>query len=559
MSASVEAIEPAGYEAMLANADALREAGKREQAIRGYEAASAMQPDRVYPLYWLATLLGEQREYERAIAYGERGLALDPDQIGMLLQMASLATSTQDTLTALERYERARALDPDIPNIDGFLADQLFRIGRAEDGVAAFDRALAKEPGSRVLQTARLFCLNLTETMPPERLADEHRAWGDRMERSIATLPPRIPAARPRTLRIGYVSPDLRDHAVSYFVAPLLEHRDRDRFEHVVFDTAGRDDDAISRRLRASGVAWHACTSASDDELARLIREREIDVLVDLSGHTAGNRLEVFARKPAPVQATWLGYLSTTGLTRMDHRLTDALMDPPGMTEHLHTESLVRLPAQACFAPLGGAPAITASPARATGAVTFGSLNQWAKVSAPTRDAWGEILRRNERARLWIVVRGGQNPRLQRMIEDEFVRRGARAAQIRVFPFLSTQDFLALLGQVDVALDPFPYGGGTTTFQCLWMGLPVIALAGRTALSRNAVGPLTRLGLGDLVADTQAGYVEIADRLGRDVARLERERLTLRDRMQRSILMDGEAFARSFEAACDAMFARACG
>jgi predicted O-linked N-acetylglucosamine transferase (SPINDLY family) len=234
-------------------------------------------------------------------------------------------------------------------------------------------------------------------------------------------------------------------------------------------------------------------------------------------------------------------------------------MDPTGMTEHLHTERLVRLPVQGCFAALPGAPTITSSPASARGAVTFGSVNQWAKVSAATRDDWASILRRNPAARLWIVARGGQNPKLQRIIVDEFANRGADPAQVRVFPFMRTDEFLALLGEIDVALDPFPYGGGTTTLQCLWMGVPVVSLSGRTALSRNAVGPLARVGLSDLVATTRSSYIDIADRLGKDLGRLDHERSTLRERMRRSPLMDANAFARAFESACDDMLATAYG
>jgi predicted O-linked N-acetylglucosamine transferase (SPINDLY family) len=554
MSAAV-----ADYDSILATADRLREGGQRADAIRLYEAASAARPDRVYPLFWLATLLAEERDYSRALAYGQRGLVIDPDQIGLLLQMGRIASSGHDTLAALEYFTHARDLDADIPDIDGLMADQLFRLGRAEEGVAAFERVLARDPTSRQGQTARLFCLNLTESMSPEELADEHRAWGERIERETRTLPPRTLARRPDKLRIGYVSPDLRDHAVSYFVAPLLEHRDGRRFEHIVFDTSTRDEDAASARLHRTEVPWHRCASATDDELATLIRGQSIDVLVDLAGHTAGNRLEVFARKPAPVQMSWLGYLCTTGLSRMDYRITDEAMDPVGMTEKLYTERLIRLPVQGCFAPLGGSPDITASPASASGTVTFGSVNQWAKVSTAARDAWAAILRRNPRARLLIVARGGQNPRLQKIIVDEFTTRGAAASQVRVSPFVTTAEFLELLKQIDVALDPFPYGGGTTTFQCLWMGIPVVTLAGRTALSRNAIGPLTHAGLGDLVATSPSSYADIADGLGKDERRLEHERSTLRDRMRDSLVMDGAAFARSFEGACDDALARAIG
>ncbi|MFO1303499.1 MAG: hypothetical protein U1F54_07190 [Burkholderiales bacterium] len=545
------------YEATLAEADRRREAGKRDEAIRLYEAACAARPDRVYPLYWLATLFAETRDYERAWEHGQRGLAIDPDQIGLLLEMGTLAEIRRDPLSALELYERARRLDADIPGIDAKVAAQLAELGRADEAASDYARALAREPGSRPLHTARLFCLNLSDTVPRGALFEEHRALGSTIERSITPLPPRVPAHRPPVLRVGYVSPDLRAHGVPYFLLPLLASRSRDRFEHIVFDTATRDEDAFTERLRATEVRWHRGAGLDDASLARLIRNESIDVLVDLAGHTAGARLEVFAYKPAPVQATWLGYLGTTGLTRMDYRITDALMDPPGMTEHLHTERLWRLPVHACFAALAGAPAITPSPAHANGFVTFGCVNQWAKASPTIRATWAEILRRNPGARLCIVARGGQNPELQRAIVEELVEGGAERDQIRVYPFLETPEYTALLGRIDVALDPHPYGGGTTTFQCLWMGIPVVSLAGRSSLARNAVGPLHGVGLGDLVAASHAEYVAIASRLASDPERLRRERTTLRDRMRTSRVMDGPAFARDFEAACDAMLVAA--
>ena len=541
------------YDAVVAEADQFRENGKRIASIRLYEAASASKPDRIYPLFWLAVLFTEEREYQRASECAERGLAIDPEQIGLLMQMGTIASMRHDPLTAFEHFERAWRLDPDIPDVDTLLADQLKHLGRADEANAVCARALARDPGSGSLQTARLFCLNLAETMPREALAAEHRAWGSAVERRIPAFPPRTLTGRPGTLRIGYVSPDLRAHGVPYFLLPLLQHRDRHRFEHVVFDTATRDEDAFTQVLRATQVPWHLCAALNDDALAQLIRDQAIDVLVDLSGHTAGNRLEVFARKPAPVQATWLGYLGTTGLSRMDYRITDAFMDPPGMTECLHTEQLMRLPAHSCYADLSGAPAMTPSPAASNDFVTFGSVNQWSKVSPATRDVWAAILRRNARARLWIVARGGQDARMQRMIVEEFTRRGAATDQVRVFPFLEMPEYLALMGQIDIALDPFPYGGGTTTFQCLWMGIPVVSLSGRTPVSRNAIGPLNHVGLGDLAASSMSHYVDIADQLSRDTARLARERNELRSRMRGSLLMDGAAFAKSFEAACDEM------
>ena len=545
----------ADADALIAAAEAARERGDAAEAIRQYRDAHAAAPSRAYPLYWLATLLQDSGELKDAFAFGQRGLALDPDQIGLLLRMGSIAGALLDPVAALGFYQRAAQLDPDVPDIDALLADQLCHLGRVDEGIAAFDRALARNPESLKLAEARLFCLNFTNLLAPAALAREHMAWGQRVERTVQRLPPRAASggAIDGKMRIGYVSPDLRDHAVSYFVAPLLERHDRNRFDVSVFDTSALPEDFMTARMQACVTGWHRVSGLSDDELAAAIQAAGIDILVDLSGHTKGNRLNVFARKPAPIQVTWLGYLGTTGLKAMDYRFTDAYMDPPGLTEALHCEELVRLPVHACFSPLRDTPGASPSPVAAGAALTFGSVNQWAKVSAETRDLWAAVLVRCPGARLHVIARGGHNPALQRMIAAEFARRGARADQVQVFPFMSTPDFLQFMARIDIALDPFPYGGGTTTMQCLWMGVPVVTLAGATPMARNSIGPLHGAGLSDLVAGSPSEYQEIAVRLGRDVARLAALRRDLRARMAASPLADGAGFARGVERAYETM------
>jgi protein O-GlcNAc transferase len=553
-------VAPRSTESLIAAADAARERGDRGEALALYTSAHASAPDRVYPLYWLATLLQEAGELDSAAAYGIRGLNLEPSQIALLMRMASIADARSDPLEALRYYERVAAIDPEVPDLDASLADQLCYLGRLKEGVAAFDRAIVRAPDSQRLQQSRLFCLNYSDLLSPSAMADEHRAWGRLHEREFAGSPCERPAIADRgRLRIGYVSPDLRNHAVAYFVAPLLRHHDRARYEIVVFDTSREAEDWMTAEMRSSVDTWHRVGAIDDDAFAAAIRAVGIDVLVDLSGHTKGNRLLAFARRPATIQVTWLGYLGTTGLTAMDYRLTDAHMDPVGMTEALHTEALVRLPVQACFSPWPDAPRVSPSPLADGHPLTFGSVNQWAKVSDGCKDLWASILAACPGARLFVIARGGHNPALQRWIASEFERRGAQPGQVKVFPFGTTTDFLRFLGRIDIALDPFPYGGGTTTFQCLWMGVPVITLAGVTPMSRNAIGPLVHAGLQDLVAATPEAYREAAVALGHDAVRLVRLRGALRSGLADSPAMDAGGFARAVETQYSAMWNRAMG
>ncbi len=547
-------------EGLIADGDRLREAGERAKARDAYLRAHHADPGRVYPLYWLATLDEEFGELDRARDHCQRALLLDPDQIGMLLRFASICAASGDDATALHTYQRIAALDPDLPLLDAHLADHYCRLGRVAEGVAAFERALARDPDDVVLQSNRLFVLNYSDLLTPAQLFAAHRAWGARHESALRAQWQPFAATRDpaRRLRIGYVSADLRDHAVASFFEPLVEAHDRERFEIHCFDNSPHAEDSVTLRLREHVSAWHKTANLDDDALAAMIRQAGIDVLVDLSGHTKGNRLLAFARKPAPVQATWLGYLNTTGLTAIDYRITDAHLDPPGETEQFHTERLVRLATHACFAPARESPAVVPSPVNAGEPLTFGSVNQWPKVTDAVKDLWARMLVQAPDARLFVIVRGAQHAPVRERVVADFTERGVRPDQVGVFPFLPTARFLSLLGRVDVALDPFPYGGGTTTLQCLWMGVPVVTLRGRTATSRNAVGALEAVGLSELATATPDAYARAALVLGRDRAMLAALRQTLRDRTAASRLTDANAFARDMERALRAMWETYC-
>lgn len=314
----------------------------------------------------------------------------------------------------------------------------------------------------------------------------------------------------------------------------------------------------MTARLRPFADEWHRVGHLGDEALADLIEAIRIDILVDLAGHTQSNRISVLARKPAPVQATWLGYLNTTGLAAVDYRITDAYMDPPGRTEAWHSETLVRLPHHACFAPDEAAPLPGPVPLTANGHVTFGSLNQWSKVTECVRDVWARILLAVPRSRLVVVAQGGHTYGFASAILDEFEKRGVGRDRVDVRPLVPLPAFLALLQGIDVALDPFPYGGGTTTLHSLWMGVPVVALAGETAMARNAVGPLHAVGLAPLCASSTDDYVQTAVGLACDLPRLSVLRQALRGRMKASALVDALAFTSAMQEALRTMWRSYC-
>jgi protein O-GlcNAc transferase len=545
---------------LLRQADSLRENADPAGALEVYKKALERDPKCLHAIYGLASLYEEAGDLPAAKLYCEKGLAIDPDQIGLLLLIGNVAIRALDPIFALQCYERVVKLDPEVPDLDALMADQYCLMGRIEEGVAAFDRAIARNPQAVTLQSNRLFVLNFSKLLSPVELFQEHRRWGalhqskaqPSFKAGSATLDPE------KRLRIGYVSPDFRDHPVAAFYEPALEARDQKAFEIFCFDTSLAVEDAVTARLKRSADVWQCVTNMGDEALADTIRNSQIDILVDLSGHTKWNRLSMFALKPAPIQVTWLGYLNTTGLTAMDYRITDGYLDPEGETEHLHTETLCRLPLHSCFRPSPQSPPVSPLPASTSGHVTFGSMNQWPKVSDEVKDTWASLLKRVDRSRLLIVARGGQNPVFRDRIIGEFVLRGVEAARIHVSPALDFLPFLELFSEIDISLDPFPYGGGTTTMQSLWMGVPVVTLKGATAFARNSVGLLSEVGLEQFVAMTPSDYVTTAAECAGNLAQLAEMRAGLRDRVAASSLIDARRFCENLESAYRSMWRQYC-
>jgi predicted O-linked N-acetylglucosamine transferase (SPINDLY family) len=390
-------------------------------------------------------------------------------------------------------------------------------------------------------------------------LLQEHRHWAELHADALlplATIHENDPSPE-RRLRIGYVSADLREHSVSFFIEPILASHDRAEFYVVCYDN-WPEDDKVNQRLRGLVDLWRKVHDLDDEQMAQLIRSDRVDILVDLSGHTVGNRLLAFARKPAPIQATWFGYMCTTGLEAIDYRITDAYLDPPGVTERYYVEELVRISSAAAFAPSPDSPAPGPLPSLTSNFVTFGSFNNYSKINDEAISVWSRILSSVPDSRLLLVVLGGDDPVMKRDVLQRFGSLGIMPHQMEVIGRRPLDKFLQLLQQVDIALDPFPYSGGTTSLHTLWMGVPIVALEGVSELSKSTSGMLRAAGADALVALSPEHYIDIAVRLATDRTALDGYRQTLRGRIARSPLLLGDQVTRSLEKAYRDMWRRWC-
>jgi predicted O-linked N-acetylglucosamine transferase (SPINDLY family) len=346
---------------------------------------------------------------------------------------------------------------------------------------------------------------------------------------------------------VGYLSGDLFLHPVTFFLIPVLEHHDRAQVEVFCY-SFGQIDDGITRHLRQLAEHWRDAATLTDAQLADAIHADGIDVLVDLAGHTERTRLGVFCQRPAPAQVAWLGYLNTTGLTHMDYRLCDVRTDPVALSQALHTERLVHLPeSQWCYRPMVDTAIEPVAPVERNGFVTFGSFNAALKISSRVTRRWGEAMARLPGSRLVVCNAHGMNKRAAMLRDLEAA--GVVAERVEFLPRVGLDKYLGLFNRVDISLDTFPYGGGTTTLDSLWMGVPVLAAMGDTPVSRSAASVLQLLGMDDWVASELDAFVDVAVARASDTGALASLRRDLRPRMQASALTDMPRFVRDLEAA----------
>ncbi len=483
---------------------------------------------------------------DEAIAAYRQALALFPEDheaMETLLNQLGQACFRRGRLReALGGYEALSRLRPGRPEPWFNRGNLLRRLGRMEEAVAAYRAALQLRPCWLEAHEALLFTLAYFVLEPPEATLDAHRAWAACLDAS--PLPQAQGRPRRKRLRIGYVSNTFRRHVANFFFAPAFEAHDHEAFEIACYAHVERPD-RVTRRFMERADLWRDITGLDDAAAARLIAEDAVDILVDLDGHTAGNRLGIFAWRPAPVQVTYLGYCTTTGLAQMDYWLTDAVVTPADTVERT-TERIWRLPrCWVCYGPSPAAPEVHL-PDHGE-AVVFGSLNELSKLGEPVVDAWAGILEAVPAARLLLKTERLVHDEARADVVDAFARRGIPADRLELRP--RSEDYLPTYDEIDIALDPFPRTGGVTTADALWMGVPVVTLAGRRMIERQGASLLTAAGLESLIAETVDDYIRIAIELARDEARRRALRDGMRARLRSSGLLSGADMARRLEEA----------
>jgi len=446
--------------------------------------------------------------------------------------------------SAVLYYERARDLQPNNHVIRYNLGlNQLWR-GYIDAAIDELGIASRLQPEYLPAQNSYIMALHNSDRVTAEEIATTIREWGGRFAAQHPEEPQPERADSSRRLRVGFVSGDFRTHSVAHFFEPIASERDRSSFEYFFYSNSALRD-AVTERLRTYADTWRDVWQLSDDALVQQIRADGIDVLVDLSGHTAFNRLAVFARRAAPVQVSYLGYPDSTGLPTIDYRITDAMTDPHPLADSLHSEALLRLPdAQWCFRPFGAIAAPGPLPAREAGFVSFGSFNNLTKASETMLRCWREILAGSTTSRLRLTrVRSAARAA---EIVAMFAREGIAPERIECVTYRSEVPHGRQYAGVDIALDHYPYNGVTTTCETLYAGVPVVSLHGRHCASRSGLSILSSLELGELVASTPEQYVRIALELAGNLPRLEQLRADLRGRFERSPLRDEKRFAAKF-------------
>ena len=539
-------------------ANVLKGLGQFEDAKASYRRVLEIKPDLVDAHYNLGVVLQHLGQLDDAAASYRRALEIKPDFAAACGNLGNVQWTLGKLDDAAASYRRVLRINPDDVRAHSNLGVVLQDLGRLDDSVASYRRALDIQPDRSDACSGLLFCLSHRDEIGSEALFAEHCRFGEQFETPLRASWPEHGNTRDptRCLQIGFVSADLRNHPVGFFVEPLLARlaMHSTLSLHAYYNHAV--EDVATKRLRGHFSQWHAIAHLSDAALARKIADDGIDILIDLSGHTSANRLLCFARKPAPVQASWIGYPGTTGLRAMDYYLADRYFLPPGAFDSQFTEKLVYLPACAPFLPDETAPPVNALPAWSNGFVTFGSFSRISKLSRSAIALWSRLLRALPDARMLLggMPREGEYDSLI----DWFVQEGIARERLRFLPRYSMADYLALHHQVDMCLDTFPFTGCTTTNHALWMGVPTLTLAGRTVPGRQGAALLGHAGLGAFVATDAADFQEKGLHWADDLAALAAVRAGLRARIEQSPIRRPEVIAAGVERAFRIMWQRWC-
>ncbi len=513
-------------------------AGRRDLAIEFYECMRNVVHD------------------ELAIAVYERIRNVVPDTAGLRIALADYYFGAFLFDDAVKHFEHALELDSNSAPVHASYASVLADQGDLDAAIHHYRKALELDPNDHISHGNLLFILSHHTSFDGRQILAEAEAFG-RQHIKNPPLSVDYPNVRDptRRLRVGYVSPDFRQHSVAHFLLPLFRHHDRDSIDLLCYSNVS-DPDSLTHQFREQADTWREIWELDDQVVANQIRDDRIDILVDVAMHTKNNRLMVFARKPAPVQVAYLAFLGTTGIPTMDYRLTEPRLDPPGNTKELYTERSFWLPdVYWCYDPLTTVPEVNALPAVSAGFITFGSLNNFRKVSPEALALWVSVLQAVPRSRMIIHAPPGATVERVRVA---FESQGVNRDRLDFVGRLSREAYLETYQRIDVCLDTVPHNGATTSLDAYWMGVPVVSLLGPTVVGRGGYTIAHHLGLPDLVATSADEYVACAARLAADLGRLSELRAQLRSRLEQSALMDAPKFARAIEQAYRTMWTEWC-
>ncbi|MDP0499602.1 MAG: tetratricopeptide repeat protein [Verrucomicrobiota bacterium JB022] len=524
--------------------------GRSEQALVNLQRAVELAPEVPELHLNVGETLNRLNRADDAIRSFERALELKPDFAEAGLNLSALYRDLNDYSQALHYAEVVRQFHPERAGVYNMLGIIQTALGNSEAAVEAYYACLKRSPGSSLYHSNYLLSLNYDQRQTTQTLYEAHREFSQRFEPAMdePIFPQRILPNPGKVLRIGLISADLRMHSVAFFLEPLLGQFDREQVEIHCLSNVGRADH-MTALLRSHAHHWHEVYGRPPEEVAALIRRLELDVLVDLSGHTGYHALPVFMRRPAPLRVSWLGYPNTTGLNAMQYRLVDAVVEPEGEADKFSSERVVRLPEGFhCFRLPQEAPEVSPLPAETNGFLTFGSFNNSSKITPQVTEAWARVLLAVPNSRLVLKNSGYMHPNRKEEVLQHFEALGVARERVEMLP--RTPDIAAhlqLYSRVDVALDTFPYNGTTTTLEALHQGVPTLSLLGDRHAARVSASLLQQVDLGEFVAESVDDFVARAVWLSQNVPVLSQLRASLRARFKESALGDYSAFARKLE------------
>ncbi|WP_374350802.1 tetratricopeptide repeat protein [Chitinimonas sp.] len=575
------AIKPDYADAYCNMGATLMELGQVNEGLAAARKAVALEPDAAIFRFNLGFALGKLRRLDESIECYRAAIKLDPSNSSFynnlgeaLSNKGEWALAEQEIRSAIslnsrnadaynnlgntlhllgrsdeacEAFETALGLDPKMPGVQANLASMFLQLGRLGEAIAGMRANRDNHPAELPAYSNLFYAMVFDPTVNTEAWRAEQALLWKNIEQALQKhrKPHRNPPDPERKLRIAYISPDFRNHAVARFAEPFLERHDKQQFEIFCYYNS-TDHDQYTRRIRSMSDGWVETSGLNDIQLAECIRIQKIDILIDLAGHTANHRLQAMAMKPCPIQATFIGYPGSTWLKAIDYRITDQLADPPG-SEAYYSETLLRLTQSLwCYRPNPDAPEVNASPIEHNGYLTLGSMNNVNKIEDSSLTLWAKLLHALPDARLVMATIPEGRPR--QVILDAFATKGIGAQRIRFFGKLSTPDFLKVFHEIDIALDPLTVNGATTTCEALWMGVPTLSLVGNRFLSRAGLSILDSAGLREFACDSDTAAIALVERYARNPAALADLRQTLRQRLAQSALMDEVGYTRKLEA-----------